>query len=79
MNLNDLASSKQKVWCSDTGLMSSKRNLLYINYTGQNTNYYSVLNMTRLTDAEDEMRALRRQLKENQQGNYQEIEELGKK
>lgn len=35
--------------------------------------------MTRLTDAEDEMRALRRQLKENQQGNYQEIEELGKK
>ncbi|KAL9971686.1 hypothetical protein ACROYT_G017884 [Oculina patagonica] len=33
----------------------------------------------KLADAEDEMRALRRQLKENQQGDYQEIIELGKK
>lgn len=33
----------------------------------------------RLADAEDEMIALRRQLKENQQGDYQEIIELGKK
>ena len=56
-------------------------NFLYFNHKGQikNTKYYFVLNMTRLADAEDEMRALRLQLKENQQGNYQEIEELGKK
>ena len=33
----------------------------------------------RLADTEDEMIALRRQLKENQQGDYQEIIELGKK
>jgi len=33
----------------------------------------------KLADAEDDMRALRRQLKENQQGDYQEIIELGKK
>lgn len=33
----------------------------------------------KLADAEDEMRGLRRQLKENQQGDYQEIIELRKK
>ena len=42
-----------------------------------NTKYCFLL--SRLTDAGDEVRALRRKLKENQQGNYQEIDELGKK
>ena len=37
------------------------------------------LTIVRLADAEDEMRGLRRQLKENQQGDYQEIIELRKK
>ena len=53
--------------------------MLYINYTRQNSKHCFALNATRLTDAEDEIRALRRQLKENQQGNCQEIDELGKK
>lgn len=40
---------------------------------------FCLLNSVRLADAEDEMRALRRQLKKNQPGDYQEIIELGKK
>lgn len=35
--------------------------------------------LVRLADAEDEMRGLRQQLRENQQGDYQEIGELRKK
>ena len=35
--------------------------------------------LVRLADAEDEMRGLRQQLQENQQGDYQEIGELRKK
>ena len=35
--------------------------------------------LVRLADAEDEVRGLRQQLQENQQGDYQEIGELRKK
>ena len=40
--------------------------------------YIFCLSNSRLADAEDEIRALRKQLKENQRGNYQEIDEMGK-
>lgn len=55
----------------------TKVTTLSVNASWLNTKYCFLLN--RLADAGDEVRALRRKLKENQQGNYQEIDELGKK
>ena len=40
---------------------------------------YFILFLVRFSDAEDEIRGLRQQLQENQQGDYQEIGELRKK